>query len=386
MENWKTVRLGDIFDLQMGKTPDRKKLDYFQGSHKWISIADISKSEKYISETKEYLTDDAIASSGIKSIPKDTLIMSFKLSIGKTAITSDEMYSNEAIMAFLSNGKYETDNSFLYHLFSNKDWSEGSNKAVKGITLNKASLSEAKISLPPLETQKHIAAVLDKCTALIAKHKLMLEKYDTLIKSRFIEMFGDPVQNPMGWEVKKLCDWCTKVTDGTHDTPPRYSSGVLLLTGKNIRADHIDFSEVEYVSEEDHKIIYERCNPELGDVLYTNIGVNYGTAVLNTLDYPFSMKNIALLKPKHSLLSGYYLWFVLNLLRTKILDEHKTGGAQTFMSLATIRNLLIPVPPIELQQQFATFVQQIDKSKFVVQKSLEKAEILYKSLMQEYFG
>ena len=199
-------------------------------------------------------------------------------------------------------------------------------------------------------------------------------------------MFGDPVQNPMGWEVKKLCDWCTKVTDGTHDTPPRYSSGVLLLTGKNIRADHIDFSEVEYVSEEDHKIIYERCNPELGDVLYTNIGVNYGTAVLNTLDYPFSMKNIALLKPKHSLLSGYYLWFVLNLLRTKILDEHKTGGAQTFMSLATIRNLLIPVPPLELQQQFAAFVQQIDKSKFAVQKSLEKTETLYKSLMQEYFG
>ena len=191
-------------------------------------------------------------------------------------------------------------------------------------------------------------------------------------------MFGDPVQNPMGWEVKKLCDWCTKVTDGTHDTPPRYSSGVLLLTGKNIRADHIDFSEVEYVSEEDHKIIYERCNPELGDVLYTNIGVNYGTAVLNTLDYPFSMKNIALLKPKHSLLSGYYLWFVLNLLRTKILDEHKTGGAQTFMSLATIRNLLIPVPPLELQQQFAAFVQQIDKSKFEIWRYLKFSDIMNK--------
>ena len=209
MSEWKTVRLGDVFDLQMGKTPDRKKLDYFQGSHKWISIADISKSEKYISETKECLSDEAITSSGIKSIPKDTLIMSFKLSIGKTAITSDEMYSNEAIMAFLSNGKCETDNSFLYHLFSNKDWSEGINKAVKGITLNKASLSESKIPLPPLEIQKQIAAQLDKCTALIAKHKLMLEKYDTLIKSRFIEMFGDPVTNPKNWKIIKLADSVT---------------------------------------------------------------------------------------------------------------------------------------------------------------------------------
>ena len=387
MNEYKKVRLGDVFDLQMGKTPDRNNSQYWNTTdNKWISIADISKSEKFIYETKEFISESAVKESGIKIIPKDTVIMSFKLSIGKTAITTEDCYSNEAIMAFHKKDFYEIDNNYLFHIFSNKDWSEGANKAVKGVTLNKASLSVATIPLPPIETQKQIAATLDKVTKIIVESRKLLEKYDLLIKSRFIEMFGDPVQNPMGWEVKKLCDWCTKVTDGTHDTPPRYSSGVLLLTGKNIRADHIDFSEVEYVSEEDHKIIYERCNPELGDVLYTNIGVNYGTAVLNTLDYPFSMKNIALLKPKHSLLSGYYLWFVLNLLRTKILDEHKTGGAQTFMSLATIRNLLIPVPPLELQQQFAAFVQQIDKSKFAVQKSLEKAETLYKSLMQEYFG
>ena len=214
MSKWKTVRLGDVFELQMGKTPDRKRLDYFKGSHKWISIADISKSEKYISETKESLTDDAISSSGIKIIPKDTVIMSFKLTIGKTAITSNEMYSNEAIMAFLPNKKYETDNSFLYHLFSNKNWSEGSNKAVKGITLNKASLSEMTILLPPLETQKQIAAVLDKCTSLISKYKKILEKYDTLIKSRFIEMFGDNPVKSGKWNVETLGDVCSSIVRG----------------------------------------------------------------------------------------------------------------------------------------------------------------------------
>ena len=246
-------------------------------------------------------------------------------------------------------------------------------------------LKELKIPVPSLEEQNNIAAQLDKCTILIENYKQLLLKYDELIKSRFIEMFGDPVQNPMKWEKKNLSEWCTKVTDGTHDTPPRYTSGVLLLTGKNIRADHIDFSEIEYVSPEDHKIIYERCNPEYGDVLYTNIGVNYGTAVLNTIDYQFSMKNIALLKPKRDLVSGYYLWFVLNLLRNKILDENKTGGAQTFMSLATIRNLIIPMPPISLQNDFASFVQQLDKSKFTIQQSLEKIDCLFNSLLQEYF-
>lgn len=214
MAEWKKVRLGDIFNLQMGKTPNRKKLDYFQGSHKWISIADISKSEKYILETKERLTDEAITSSRIKSIPKDTVIMSFKLSIGKTAITSDEMYSNEAIMAFLPNGKYETDNSFLYHLFSNKDWSEGSNKAVKGITLNKASLTETKIFLPPIKIQKQIATTLDKVYKIITENKQLLEKYNLLIKSRFIEMFGDPIQNSMEWEVCNIGNFIQYANNG----------------------------------------------------------------------------------------------------------------------------------------------------------------------------
>ena len=189
---WKTVKLGDVFTLQMGKTPDRNKLSYFSKvGNKWISIADITKSDKFIKETKECITDVAVQESGIKKIPQNTVIMSFKLSIGKTAITTEECYSNEAIMAFLPNGLCDFDNNYLYHLFSNKNWSEGSNKAVKGITLNKESLSNVYIPLPPLETQQKIAAVLDKVQKIISESKAILEKYDTLIKSRFIEMFGD---------------------------------------------------------------------------------------------------------------------------------------------------------------------------------------------------
>ena len=230
MEKYKTVRLGDVFDLQMGKTPDRKNLEYFQtNENKWISIADISKAEKYISETKECISDEAVAKSGIKQIPANTLIMSFKLSIGKTAITKETMYSNEAIMSFLPNGKYETSNDFLYHLFSNKDWSEGSNKAVKGITLNKASLQEAKISLPPLSEQNRIAAVLDKCTEVIAKHREMLSKYDALIKSRFIEMFGEnPIENGK-WSTKELSKVCTVTSSKRIYAEEQSNSGVPFL-------------------------------------------------------------------------------------------------------------------------------------------------------------
>ena len=384
MSKWKTVRLGDVFELQMGKTPDRKRLDYFKGSHKWISIADISKSEKYISETKESLTDDAISSSGIKIIPKDTVIMSFKLTIGKTAITSNEMYSNEAIMAFLPNKKYETDNSFLYHLFSNKNWSEGSNKAVKGITLNKASLSEMTILLPPLETQKQIAAVLDKCTSLISKYKKILEKYDTLIKSRFIEMFGDPVSNEKGWEVKSLDLCCDGIGDGLHGTPEYVEeSDYPFINGNNLDGNIIISSSTKFVSKETfekHYIFLTEnalllsINGTLGKLAYFN-----GEAIMLG-------KSACYLNLKKEINKRFVFGLMSSEFFLNFMEHASTKSTIKNVGLKAIREYKLILPPLSLQNSFASFVQQIDKSKFVVQKSLEKAEILYKSLMQEYFG
>lgn len=99
------VKLSQAFDLQMGKTPSRNNTSYWNGNKKWISIADIGNAGKYISETKECISDVAISESGIKIVPKGTVVMSFKLSIGKTAITAEDMYTNEAIMAFIDNGR-----------------------------------------------------------------------------------------------------------------------------------------------------------------------------------------------------------------------------------------------------------------------------------------
>ena len=242
------------------------------------------------------------------------------------------------------------------------------------------------IPYPSLNEQAEIATNLNKVSRVIEARKQELQLLDNLIKARFVEMFGDPIINPNAYKRITLNDACTKVTDGTHDTPERYEEGVLLLTGKNIRATGITFDDVEYVSEEDHRIIYDRCNPEYGDVLYTNIGVNYGTACFNNLDYEFSMKNVALLKPKRELLDGHYLWICLNYMRDYILSQNQVGGAQTFMGLATIKKISIPVPSINLQKQFAEFLVQIDKSKVAVKKALNEAQLLFDSLMQKYFS
>ena len=256
--------------------------------------------------------------------------------------------------------------------------------ALKQLPVGK--LEKLLIKVADINKQHEIADILDKTYGVIKARRNELQLLDDLIKARFVELFGDPIINSNSYNVLTLNDVCTKVTDGTHDTPERFEEGVLLLTGKNIRATGIIFDDIEYVSEKDHRIIYDRCNPEYGDVLYTNIGVNYGTACFNNLDYEFSMKNIALLKPQRDILNGYYLWICLNYMRDYILAQNQVGGAQTFMGLATIKKITIPVPPIEIQIQFEKFIKQVDKSKVVVQKALDKAQLLFDSLMQEYFG
>ena len=212
--HWEQIKLADLFELQMGKTPAREKDQYWKnGDNKWVSIADIGKFLRYTDETKEKITDIAISESGIKQVPKNTLIMSFKLSLGKVAITSETIYTNEAIMAFIDRKKRPLSLSFLFHLFKNKDWSAGTNKAVLGMTLNKATLKEISIPVPPLLEQEEIAQKLDAVCRLITLRKQQLQKLDQLASSRFVEMFGDLAAPHCKWQKEMLIDSCPNSDD-----------------------------------------------------------------------------------------------------------------------------------------------------------------------------
>lgn len=199
------ARLDEVFNLQMGKTPSRNNTDYWiNGQYDWISIADLGGYQKYVEKTKEKISALAVQESGIKSVPANTVIMSFKLSLGKTAITKNPVYTNEAIMAFIPTERYAVLPDYFYYLFSARDWTKGTNRAVMGTTLNKATLSALSIEVPPLEKQHHIAATLDKVSDLISKRRQQLDKLDELVKARFVEMFGDPVSNPYDWNLRGL--------------------------------------------------------------------------------------------------------------------------------------------------------------------------------------
>ena len=364
-------KLKDIFDLQMGKTPSRNNSEYWNTEdYKWISIADLTKTGKYISETKEYLSKRAVLDSGIKVIPANTVIMSFKLSIGKTAITAEDMYSNEAIMAFHDRHIVDILPEYIYYMFKYKNWDEGSNKAVMGKTLNKATLSEVEIDICSMEEQIEIVNVLDKMMSALEGRKTELSLLDELIKARFVEMFGDPVSNPLGWEKKMLKTVCVKLNDGTHFSPESFEEGEYkYVTAKNIKESGFDFTNITYVSEAVHRPIYERCNPELGDVLYIKDGVTTGIAMVNTLNEEFTLlSSVALLKQNRKIMDGYFLAAVLNNENMYSDIRSNMGGAAiTRLTIAKLNMIQIIVPPLKLQQQFADFVHQVDKSKVVYQ-------------------
>lgn len=360
------VKLKDAFNLQMGKTPSRADLSMWGGNNKWISIADIGSAKKYISSTKECITDEGVSRSGIKVVPEGTVIMSFKLSIGKTAIVSEDMYTNEAIMAFIDNGTYCIDPNYLYHLCCGTDWTQGGNKAVMGLTLNKATLSEMEIELPTIEEQREIASKLDQLDAIIEKRHDELNMIEQLVKSRFIELFGDPDTNPLGWNEDVLSEHLEVIGGYAFKSDKFEDEGIPVLRIGNINSGR--FLPVNMVYWNDDPAL-ERYKMYPGDLVMSLTGTvgkdDYGNVCILGADYPeyyLNQRNAKLsLKPT---LNAKYLSELLKFERIKRrLTGISRGVRQANISNKDILCLCVPIAPINLQQQFAAFVEQTDKSK-----------------------
>ena len=375
-------RLEELFDLQMGKTPSRSVTEYWEsGNNKWISIADLSKCGKYIYDTKECLSDIAVSESGIKQIPANTVVMSFKLSIGKTAITSEPMYSNEAIMSFRDRKLVQLLPEYIYYLLLSKNWDDGTNKAVMGKTLNKATLSKVKVNIHSMQEQQEIVYVLNQATALIELHQQQLQKLDELIKARFVELFGDCKS------MVSMNELCSIITDGTHQPPRFQESGIPFIFVSNLVGNVVTYNAEKFISEDTYAELYKRTPIEIGDLLLSTVG-SYGHPAVVTEDRKFLFqRHIAYLKPRHNMVNSFYLHSALLAPDGQRQIEEKVKGiAQKTLNLSEIKKIVVPLPTIEEQNQFEKFVNQTDKSKVAVQKSLDEAQLLFDSLMQQYFG
>ncbi len=385
MSEWKTVRLGDVCEIQSGGTPSRSKTEYWKnGTIPWVKIGDFS--GKYLNKTTEHITQKGLENSSAKLFSKGTILYSIFATLGEATILNIDATTNQAIAGIKIKDKSSIDIDYLFAYL--KSLKEEVNRIGRGVAQNNINLSILKsftVPLPPLETQKQIAKQLNKCTTLLAKHKQMLEKYDTLIKSRFIEMFGD-IRNQEKYKGIPLSNLCKTMTGGTPPTskPEYYEGTIPWITTVSLGPNHIDGKNAKgYITEEAIKNSATKLIP-VGNILFgTRVGV--GKSSINDVDICTNQDIIALIGIDESRYSKLFIKHVLDQYQPYF-DSIKKGATILGITTDDVKKSLIPDVSLSLQKEFENFVQQIDKSKFAVQKSLEKAETLYKSLMQEYFG
>ena len=276
----------------------------------------------------------------------------------------------------------------LYYLLNSKTFKDQKDANSTGATqkaITNSGLKKIYLRIPNYNNQKEIAEILSNIEKIISFKERQLKEYDQLIKSRFVEMFGDPIKNEKKWNVNTLNVVCD-VRDGTHDSPKYVDEGYPFITSKNITNNGIDFSTAQFINENDYLKINQRSRVDNGDILMPMIGT-VGGAIIVKKDRDFAIKNVALIKFNTKKVLNEFIKHILNSDAMNFhFDDLKKGGTQKFIGLKTIRNLRIITPSIELQSDFAKFVQQVDKLKFKLQKSVDEAQLLFDSLLQKYFG
>lgn len=382
----KRVKITDICDIQVGKTPSRSNPSYWGEGAKWLSIADMNQG-LMLEDTKETITEKAIKECGCKLVPQNTVLFSFKLSIGKVGITKVPMYTNEAIAAFIIKNHSLLDNKFLLYALKSVDHSIGSNKAVMGKTLNKEKLRKIEIPLPLFEDQKRITQILDKAYSLCQKRKrafLLTEEY---LKSVFLEMFGNPISNSKGWEKKSLAYFGDIITG---NTPPRnnkdhYSSKFIeWIKTDNIVSNKIYITKAtEYLSETGLK---KARYVEPGAILVACIAgsvESIGRAAITDRKVSFNQQ-INAIQPNERV-NSIFLYWLLKLCRPYIQNQ-ATKGMKKILTKGQFEKIEMIIPPISLQSRFAEIAHKTEPIKEKMVKQSQELDMQFQSILQRSFS
>ncbi len=243
------------------------------------------------------------------------------------------------------------------------------------------------VPFPPLADQQRIVAELDCLNEMIALKQEQLNEFDKLAQSIFYDMFGDPAINDKKWDVFKLGELCTKISDGVHAKPTYVDKGMPFISVVNINKGCLTFENCKYVSEKEGVVINKRSKPERGDVLYTKVGATYGIPALVDTDIDFCLYvSVCLIKPKHEIIDSVFLTRLMGLPYIKHqADERIKGIGVPDLHLNQISAFNIPLPPLALQQQFAEKIQAIEAQKELVKKSIAETQQLLDSRMDYYF-
>ena len=388
------ARLGDVCEIVTGSTPKSGCPEYWNGDINWVTPAELTDDTDVIYETQRKITRQAVIDSSLKPFPCGTVLLSSRAPIGKVAIAGTEMYCNQGFKNLICSDKIY--NRYLFHFLRSK--TQYLNSLGRGATfkeISKSIVADIEIPLPTLEEQRKIAVVLDKISDLTAKRRRQLDKLDELVKSRFIEMFGDPEKNPYGWECTVLANLMSiKPQNGLYKPQTDYvqgNNGVPILRidafyngkVKDFRAlKRLMCSEKEIERYELHEndIVINRVN----SVEYLGKCAHIKGLVERTVFESNMMRfhlNEAFINPVYAV----YL-LCTNYVYNQILSKAKKAVNQASINQNDVMSIKLLIPPVAQQKQFANFYITTDRLQSMIKRSFTALEMLKKSLMQEYFS
>lgn len=372
--------LNDLCDINIGKTPSRSNTLYWGEGEKWIAIADLK--NKYISDTKEQITTLAIKECNMKVIPTNTVIMSFKLSLGKLSITESPMYSNEAIASFPIKNDQEMLPEYLYYALKTIDLKSYADKAVKGITLNKKKLNNIKIPYIDIEYQQKIIKVLKLSERILNNRQSQITALDELTQSVFVERFGNP-NKPGRYSKLPLSEFGEIITG---NTPPRkekdnYGEFIEWIKSDNINTPSAYLTKAEEcLSEKGMK--KGRVVPK-NSILVTCIAGSkscIGNAAIADRSVAFNQQINAIIPS-----GDPYFLYIQFLVGKSLIQKASTNGMKGLVSKGVFKNVEFIYPPQEEQKKFGDIFLKIEEQKKLLENSLKEMKDLYNSILQRAF-
>ena len=380
------VKLKDICSMQSGGTPSRSKSEFYTGNIPWAKISDLEKSnDGYIYETEEHITEEALKSINNRFFKVGTLLLAMYGSVGKTAIAKIDLSTNQAILGINIIDKNDVDIKYLRYWFTTIK-EQLLNRAV-GAALANISLGivkELEIPLPNLATQQRIAAILDQADAIIQNNRAIVQKYDALTQSLFLDMFGDPVKNEKGWEKIKLGD-LSQISSGS--TPSRLNDNYFSGNIPWVKTGEVNGKIILDTEEKITKEALENSSCKLypkGSLIIAMYGQGKTRGQIGFLGIDATTNQACAVIPPSEKINFNYLFQLLKL-NYEDLRSLGRGGNQPNLNSGLIKSYEVINPPITLQNQFAERVAMIEAQKQQAQLELAKSEELFQSLLQRAF-
>lgn len=352
----KYKKLCEVCDINMGQSPDsnsynteQKGIPFFQGN------ADFGELYPYVRMW---------CNSPKKIVEQGTLLISVRAPIGALNFASEKSCIGRGLAGITARSDIEL--KYIYYCLKAKRGElnrKGTGSTFKAISKN--VLGGIEIEYISLDAQKKCSAILDKLNEVIRKKKKQIEYADELIKSRFIEMFGDPEQNPNGYPIKDFDEISVLVTDGEHATPHRTEKGIYLLSARNILNHALQLDDVDYIDEDEYARIAQRVVPQAGDVLISCSG-SIGRCCVVPDGLQFQMvRSVALIRFDNTINPIFAEWLITSDELQRQIALSATQSSQANLFQGKIRKLHGYVPPMEFQQEFVAFVEQTNKSKLL---------------------